>query len=104
VPVLPLADFSQNSVSENHSDQMTSDNHNFCYRQTIKEIKQIWKGLEPSLKMDSKPVCQISPCVGFSQIASQIDNKGRSRQVEVFRGTLIMCCRASLQKTMNQII
>jgi len=36
---------------------------------------QIWKGLEPSFNMVSNPViCQISPCGGFSQIASQMFN------------------------------
>jgi len=44
------------------------DNHNFCYRQMIKEIKTDLeqKGLEPSFNMVSKPViCKISPCGGF---------------------------------------
>jgi len=57
-------------LMENHSDQPTSDNHNFCYRQTTKEIKT---GLEPSFNLIAKPViCQISSRGGFSQITSHM--------------------------------
>jgi len=37
--ITKICDMKKKATVPNHSDQPTSDNHNFCYRQAIKELK-----------------------------------------------------------------
>ncbi len=57
-----LTSFTKNNFPENHGDQPTTENNNFCYVQAMDEIKTVLKTAWSQL---NHIIGQISPCGGI---------------------------------------